>query len=146
MKVSGLMINDMDTVMKNSLIKMSTMVHTNSESPMARECTPGQMERSMTESGKTVRKMAMEFGAAKMATPTLASGLRGKLRDTASMFGKTKTSTRVNGTRTYATATVAIFSTTVTNSWANMFLASLRVSVSTNGKMAAPTWVISRMG
>jgi hypothetical protein len=54
---------------------------------------------AMMGSGKWVLSMALACGRALAATPTLDSGSMVKLRGTGYMFGKTKTSTKGNGSK-----------------------------------------------
>lgn len=144
-KDNGLMINGTAMATKNSETKMFTMVRTNSANPTAKVFTHGPMVRYTTANGRTVKKMAMGSGAVQVATPTLASGSRGKHQATVSISGKTKTSMRASGTRTSGMAMEVTFSTMVTNSLDSMSQVSLKALASTNGLTEARTWAILRM-
>jgi len=66
---------------------------------MVRAFIRGLMVNAMMGSGKWVLSMALACGRALAETPTSDSGSMLKLRGTGYMFGKTKTSTKGNGSK-----------------------------------------------
>ena len=64
---------------------------------MVKECTIGQTEKCMTESGKRESKRVTECGRAFSETATWASGATPKRMGTAFTSGRTETGTKAAG-------------------------------------------------
>ena len=112
---------------------------------MAKVSTSGILVKFMMVNGKTVLRMAMEYGKVKTVTPTLVNGSTAKLTATVSIHGHPVISMRVSGKNVSSMAKALTSSQTMMYSQALTLMVNHLVKASTSGVMVVYILEISRM-
>jgi len=93
---TNVMVGDSKFLLKEIPTRVTILMVNHTE----KEFTPGQTGKYMTENGKMELKMGTEYGKVIQVNHTSVNGLTAKHKVMVSMFGKTTTSTKGNGSRT----------------------------------------------
>ncbi len=130
------MINGMARAMKGSVAAMSTWASMKTERSRARAFIPGPMAKSMMATGLMVRNMGTESGLTRVATLTLASGLKTWRMAMECTSGLTGIGTRASGSTLLDMARGQTFSTTEMFIWESTSMEQLRDLANIAGQMA----------